>query len=90
MRRRTNWVPGPDGDALARNDMPAPGTRRWGLRMKACVVAGVEGGLITLLEACTWYDLSVEEYQTWRDRTLKRDYPHLSWIQQASKQGSAR
>lgn len=65
--------------------MPAPGTRRWGLRMKARVVAGVEGGLITLAEACAWYDLSAEEYLTWRNRTLKRDYPHLSWMQQTAK-----
>jgi hypothetical protein len=86
MRRRTNWVPGPDGDILTRNDMPAPGSRRWGLRMKACVVAGVEGGLITLVEACAWYDMSVEEYLIWRHLTLERDYPHLAWIKQASDQ----
>jgi hypothetical protein len=48
--------------------------------MKARVVAGVEGGLITLVEACGRYDMSVDEYLTWRRLTLARNYPHLSWL----------
>jgi Protein of unknown function (DUF1153) len=86
MRQRVNWVRGPDGDTLTRNDMPSPNTRRWGLRLKARVVAGVEGGLITLAEACAWYDLSAEEYVIWRRRTLQREYPDLSWIQDAPRE----
>jgi Protein of unknown function (DUF1153) len=66
--------------------MPSPNTRRWGLRLKARVVAGVEGGLITLAEACAWYDMSAEEYVIWRRRTLQREYPDLSWIQDAPRE----
>jgi hypothetical protein len=71
-------------------DLPSSTTRRWGLLAKARVVAGVEGGLITLLEACARYDMSIDEYQTWKRLTIRRNYPHLGWIKstQVSKASS--
>ncbi len=39
---------------------------------KATVVAAVGGGLITLEEACARYNLSTEEFLSWR-RSIERD-----------------
>lgn len=47
-------------------DLPPPGTKRWVIRRKAEVVAGVRAGLITLEEACERYTLSVEEFLSWQ------------------------
>lgn len=49
------------GDAL-----PPSGTKRWVMRRKAEVVAGVRSGVITLDEACQRYTLSVEEFLSWQ------------------------
>lgn len=48
------------------NDLPPPGTKRWVIRRKAEVVAGVRAGLITLEEACERYTLSMEEFLSWQ------------------------
>lgn len=48
-------------------DLPPPGTRRWVMRRKAEVVAGVRNGLLTLEEACQRYTLSVEEFLSWQE-----------------------
>lgn len=47
-------------------DLPPPGTKRWVIRRKAEVVAGVRAGLLTLEEACERYTLSVEEFLSWQ------------------------
>lgn len=47
-------------------DLPPPGTKRWVIRRKAEVVAGVRAGLISLEEACERYTLSVEEFLSWQ------------------------
>lgn len=52
-------------------DLPPPGTKRWVIRRKAEVVAGVRAGLITLEEACERYRLSVEEFLSWQ-RLIER------------------
>ena len=65
------YVIGPDGSPLTVADLPAPGTR-WVVRRKAEVVAAVRGGLLSLEEACSRYDLTVEEFLTWQ-RSIK-DY----------------
>lgn len=65
-RNKASRVIGPAGDPLTREDLPPPGTRRWVIRRKAEVVAGVRGGLISLEEACSRYDLSLEEFLTWQ------------------------
>ena len=51
-------------------DLPPPGTKRWVIRRKAEVVAGVRGGLITLEQACRRYRLSVDEFRSW-ERLLR-------------------
>ncbi|MBL8708667.1 MAG: DUF1153 domain-containing protein [Rhodospirillaceae bacterium] len=53
------------------DELPPPGTRRWVIRRKAEVVAGVRAGLITLEEACQRYSLSVEEFLSWQ-RSIDR------------------
>ena len=68
---------GPDGRRLTRADLPDPGTRRWITRRKAAVVAGVEGGLISLDEACRRYALSIDEFLSWRQRLDAYGLPGL-------------
>jgi hypothetical protein len=64
-------VIGPDGEELTLADLPAPDVKRWVIRRKAAVVAAVQGGLITLEEACAHYRLSVEEYSSWQRAVQK-------------------
>src|SRR5687767_4943925 len=64
-------VLGIDGSRLRLEDLPPPGTRRWVIRRKAEVVAGVRAGLISLEEACARYTLSVEEFLSWQ-RSIDR------------------
>lgn len=61
-----NTVIGPAGEPLSIDDLPPPETRRWVIRRKAIVVAGVRNGLISLEEACKRYKLSVEEFLSWQ------------------------
>ena len=58
-------VIGPDGQVLTMADLPPAETVRWVSRRKAEVVAAVEGGLLTLDEACRRYRLTREEFLTW-------------------------
>ena len=64
-------VLGIDGRRLRMEDLPPPGTKRWVIRRKAEVVAGVRAGLISLEEACDRYKLSVEEFLSWQ-RSIDR------------------
>jgi hypothetical protein len=57
---------GPAGEPLTIDDLPPPDTKRWVIRRKAEVVAGVRNGLISLEEACNRYKLSVEEFLSWQ------------------------
>ena len=59
-------IVGPIGRPLSENDLPPPDTKRWVMRRKAEVVAGVRSGLISLEEACRRYTLSVEEFLSWQ------------------------
>lgn len=59
-------VRGPEGMPITLDDLPPPGTRRWVIRRKAEVVAGVRAGLLSLEEACERYTLSVEEFLSWQ------------------------
>ena len=56
---------GPAGQPLTLDDLPAPETKRWVIRRKAEVVAGVRAGLLTLEEACERYKLSADEFLAW-------------------------
>lgn len=57
---------GPGGRPLSVDDLPSPDTKRWVIRRKAEVVAGVRAGLISLEEACQRYKLSIEEFLSWQ------------------------
>lgn len=70
----TRYVVGPDGAPLSLATLPAPNTSRWVIRRKAEVVLAVRGGLLTLQDALTRYNLSDEEFQTWAKR-LDKDGP---------------
>lgn len=59
-------VIGPAGEPLTIDDLPPPETKRWVIRRKAEVVAGVRNGLISLEDACNRYKLSVEEFLSWQ------------------------
>jgi Protein of unknown function (DUF1153) len=57
----------PDGSSMSRADLPPKNTTRWVARRKAAVVNAVTAGLIGMEEACEMYDLSEEEFLSWRD-----------------------
>jgi hypothetical protein len=59
-------VVGPQGRPMSIHDLPPPSTKRWVIRRKAEVVAGVRSGLLSLEEACARYKLSVEEFLSWQ------------------------
>ena len=54
------------GQPMTIEDLPPPNTKRWVIRRKAEVVAGVRSGLISLEDACKRYTLSVEEFLSWQ------------------------
>src|SRR5438132_14392322 len=43
-------------------DLPPPDTKRWVARRKAVVVDAVRSGALSLEEACSRYELSVEDF----------------------------
>ncbi|HWY62377.1 MAG TPA: DUF1153 domain-containing protein [Rhizomicrobium sp.] len=67
VRRNTNFVIGPDGQHLTLADLPRPDTKRWVIRRKAEVVMAVDGGLLSLGEACERYRLTPEEFMVWEN-----------------------
>lgn len=71
-RNRPSAVTGPLGEALSRADLPPSNTSRWVVRRKAVVVAAVNGGLLTVAEACQRYGLTLEELASWQ-RAVERE-----------------
>ena len=69
-RNQDAFVIGPTGEKLTRADLPPPDLRRWVSRRKAEVVLAVQGGLISLDEACMRYRLSMEEFLSWEHAML--------------------
>lgn len=65
-------VVGPLGEPLRREHLPPPNTSRWVARRKAEVVAAVNGGLLSIAEACERYDLTLEEFASWQ-RAVERE-----------------
>jgi hypothetical protein len=61
-----NRVIGPDGRPLTLLELPSPNTGRWVIRKKAEVVAAVDGGLLSLDEACKMYAMATEEFFSWK------------------------
>jgi hypothetical protein len=59
-------VIGPNGRRLTVSDLPSPDTKRWVVRRKAEVVAAVEGGLLSMEEACSRYALTFDEFRSWQ------------------------
>lgn len=66
QRFRPASVPGPMGEELTLDNLPPPSTTRWVSRRKAQVVAAVDGGLLTVDDACRRYRMSHEELATWQ------------------------
>ena len=65
LKTHTRLVIGPDGQPMGLADLPSPKTKRWVARRKAEVVAGVEGGLLSIEQACRLYALTLEEFMGW-------------------------
>ncbi len=65
-QQKQSQVIGPLGRPITLADLPKSNTKRWVIRRKAEVVAAVQGGLLTLEEACQRYSLSVEEFLSWQ------------------------
>lgn len=70
-------VIGPTGRPLTLADLPSENTQRWVIRRKAEVVVAVQGGLLTLEEACKRYSLSVEEFLSWQQAINENGLPGL-------------
>ncbi|MBH9536114.1 MULTISPECIES: DUF1153 domain-containing protein [Novosphingopyxis] len=70
-------VIGPLGEPLTIADLPPVTTRRWVVRRKAEVVAAVNGGLLTVDEACERYDLTLEEFAGWQRAVDRSGMPGL-------------
>jgi len=60
-----NWT-----DVLQVPDLPRAG-QRWTVRRKAAVVEAVRGGWVPIEEACSLYDISIDEFLAW-ERDLDR------------------
>ena len=63
---RPSETGGPIGQLMTLDDLPPPNTKRWVIRRKAEVVAGVRLGLISLEDACRRYSLSLDEFLSWQ------------------------
>lgn len=74
---RPAQVIGPLGEALTLDSLPPVETDRWVARRKAEVVAAVNGGLLTVDEACNRYRLSLEEFVGWQRAIDRSGLPGL-------------
>jgi hypothetical protein len=74
---RPAQVIGPLGEPLTLDSLPPASTRRWVVRRKAEVVAAVNGGLLSVDEACERYDLTVEEFASWQRAIDRSGMPGL-------------
>ena len=77
MTNNAIQIMGPLGRPITNADLPPKNTKRWVARRKAEVVAAVNGGLLTLDEACNRYSLSVEEFLTWQKAIERNGMPGL-------------
>ncbi len=74
---RPAQVIGPLGEPLTLDSLPPPSTTRWVVRRKAEVVAAVNGGLLSVDEACQRYTLSLEEFASWQRAVDRSGMPGL-------------
>ncbi len=77
QRNRPAKVIGPLGEQLTLETLPPPSTSRWVIRRKAEVVAAVNGGLLSIDDACARYDLTVEEFASWQRAIDRSGLPGL-------------
>jgi hypothetical protein len=79
-------------EMLLSDGLPPPNTRRWVVRRKAAVVAAVNSGKITLDQACQVYQLSEEEFLSWKHAFETHGFAGLrtTRIQQYRRRPSAR
>ena len=70
-------VIGPLGEPLTIDSLPHPSTTRWVVRRKAEVVSAVNGGLLSVDEACERYGLSLEEFASWQRAVDRSGMPGL-------------
>jgi len=63
---RPDMVIGPLGEPLTIESLPPANTTRWVIRRKAEVVAAVNGGLLSIDDACARYGLTLEEFAAWQ------------------------
>lgn len=63
---RPTQVIGPLGEALTLGSLPPTSTTHWVARRKAEVVAAVDGGLLSIDDACKRYNLDLEELASWQ------------------------
>lgn len=76
-RTRPASVIGPLGEKLTMEALPSPSNSRWTIRRKAEVVAAVEGGMLTIAEACERYALELEELASWQRSVDRSGMPGL-------------
>ena len=74
---RPAQVIGPLGEPLTLESLPPPGTSRWVVRRKAEVVSAVNGGLLSVDEACARYGLTLEEFASWQRAVDRSGVPGL-------------
>ena len=74
---RPAHVIGPLGEPLTLESLPPRSTTRWVVRRKAEVVAAVNGGLLSVDEACERYGLTLEEFATWQRAVDRSGMPGL-------------
>jgi hypothetical protein len=74
---RPAQVIGPLGEPLTLDSLPPPSTTRWVVRRKAEVVAAVNGGLLSVDEACARYSLTLEEFASWQRAVDRSGMPGL-------------
>lgn len=74
---KPTYVTGPLGEPLTLETLPPPNPGRWIARRKAEVVSAVEGGLLTIEEACERYDLSLQEFVSWQRSVDRAGLPGL-------------
>lgn len=67
----TNYKEPEDRNTAPGAMLPPPDTERWVTSRKAQVVQAVEGGVLSLKEACERYKLSEEEFASWQDLMRK-------------------
>lgn len=77
QRIRPARVIGPLGEPLTLESLPPSTTTRWVVRRKAEVVSAVNGGLLTVDEACERYGLSLEEFAGWQRAVDRSGMPGL-------------